>query len=68
MGGLSCVHSKSQQLWLLRSVLDRGEACSDELLVAWLFQVQQLDLTKIKGTHECLANYRPDQRQLERNL
>ena len=41
-GGLSCVHSKSQQLWLLRSALDRGKSCSDELLVPWLFQGQQI--------------------------
>ena len=41
-GGLSCVRSKSQQLWLLRSALDRGETCSDELLAAWSFQVQQI--------------------------
>ena len=36
-GGLSCIRSKSQQLWLLRSALDRGETCLDELLAPWLF-------------------------------
>ena len=38
-GGLSCVRSKSQQLWLIRSALDRGETCSDEL-TAWFLQIQ----------------------------
>jgi len=41
-GGLSCVPSKSQQLWLFHSALDRGEPCSDELLAPWLFQGQQI--------------------------
>ena len=40
--GLSCIRSKSQQLWLLRSALDQGETCSDVLLAAWYFQVQQI--------------------------
>ena len=40
--GLSYVRSKSQQLWLLCSALDQGETCSDELLAAWFFQVQQI--------------------------
>ena len=31
------------------------------------YQRHELALTKIKGTHECLANYVLDQRQLERN-
>ena len=73
-GGLSSIRSKSQQLWLLCSALDRGETCSNEPFAAWFFQVQQI-LSKtrvgsieIKGTHECLAYYRSDQRQPERNL
>ena len=41
-GRLYCIRSKSQQLWLIRFALDRGETCSDELLVAWFFQVQQI--------------------------
>ena len=40
-GGLSCVRSESQQLWLLRSALDWGETCLDELLTVWFFQSQQ---------------------------
>ena len=40
-GGLSCVHSKSQQLWLLGSALDRGDTYLDELLTAWFYQGQQ---------------------------
>ena len=39
---LSYVCSKSQQLWPLRSVLDQGETCLDELLATWFFQVQQI--------------------------
>ena len=39
---LSYVRSKSQQVWLLLSTLDRGEPCSDELLAPWLFQGQQI--------------------------
>ena len=42
VAGLSCVRSKSQQLWLLRSALDQGETCLDELLAAWFFQVQHI--------------------------
>ena len=38
--GLSCIRSKTQQLWLLRSTLDQGETCADELLAPWFFQVQ----------------------------
>ena len=41
-GRLSCIHSKSQQLWLIRSALDRGETYLDELLAVWFFQVQQI--------------------------
>ena len=33
-----------------------------------LYQRHELASTKIKGTHECLAYYRFDQRQVERNL
>ena len=40
-GGLSCIRSKSQLLWLLRSTLDQGETCLDELIAAWFFQGQQ---------------------------
>ena len=39
---LSCIRSKSQQLWLLHSALDQGETCSNVLLATWFFQVQQI--------------------------
>ena len=40
VGGLSYIWSKSQQLWLLHSALDRGETYLDELLAPWLFRGQ----------------------------
>jgi hypothetical protein len=40
-GGLSYICSKSQQLWLIYSALDRGETYSDELLATWFFQIQK---------------------------
>ena len=46
-GGLSCVRNKSQQLWLIRSALDRCKTYLDELLAAWFFQVQQILSKKI---------------------
>jgi hypothetical protein len=51
--------SKSQQLWLLCSSLlyIEHETCSDELLVAWFFQVQQI-LSKTR------VGFNRDQRHL----
>ena len=49
-GKLYCVRSKSQQLWLICSALHWGETCSDELLAAWFFQVQQILSKKISAS------------------
>ena len=49
---LSCVHSKIQQLCLIRYALDIGDTCWDELLAAWFLHVQQILL---KTTDTCLV-------------
>ena len=49
---LSCVHSKIQQLCLIRYTLDLGDTCWDELLAAWFLQVQQI---LSKTTDTCLV-------------
>ena len=75
-GRLYCIRSKSQQLWLIRFALDRGETCSDELLVAWFFQVQQILSKKIstsihphppirKGEHR---QYITDQKENQKEI
>ena len=61
---LSCVRSKSQQLWLLHSALDRGKTCSDELFTAWFFQVQQILSKALMNVQQIKFQIKDNQKEI----